>query len=124
MSRADRLFFVRGVLAGHVLLDRGGRGFEITRWVFWIYSKTAHGPACARFVQPFHPPLSPLSSACTMTLAHHAQQSVDSPPRPPSPALRFGSLAVHAGAPHDGVTGAVIEPVREAALVCGSICRC
>jgi O-acetylhomoserine/O-acetylserine sulfhydrylase-like pyridoxal-dependent enzyme len=25
---------------------------------------------------------------------------------------RFGTLAVHAGAPHDPVTGAVIAPVR------------
>ena len=37
---------------------------------------------------------------------------IDPPPRAPSPADGFGTLAVHAGAPHDPVTGAVIESVR------------
>lgn len=37
---------------------------------------------------------------------------IDTPPRAPSPAHKFATLAVHAGAPHDPVTGAVIEPVR------------
>src|SRR5205814_2324117 len=36
---------------------------------------------------------------------------IETPPRAPSPVHRFGTLAVHAGAPHDPVTGAVIEPV-------------
>ena len=37
--------------------------------------------------------------------------SIDTPPRAPSPVHNFGTLAVHAGSPHDPVTGAVIEPV-------------
>jgi len=37
--------------------------------------------------------------------------SVETPPRAPSPVHGFGTLAVHAGSPHDPVTGAVIEPI-------------
>jgi len=37
--------------------------------------------------------------------------SIETPPRAPSPVHGFGTLAVHAGSPHDPVTGAVIEPV-------------
>lgn len=40
--------------------------------------------------------------------SHHA---IETPPRPASPVHRFGTLAVHAGSPHDPVTGAVIEPI-------------
>ncbi|KAI9710757.1 MAG: cystathionine gamma-lyase cys3 [Bogoriella megaspora] len=40
-----------------------------------------------------------------------ADHPIDTPPRAPSPVHRFGTLAVHAGAPHDPVTGAVIEPI-------------
>jgi cystathionine gamma-lyase len=36
---------------------------------------------------------------------------IETPPRPPSPVHGFGTLAVHAGSPHDPVTGAVIAPV-------------
>ena len=36
---------------------------------------------------------------------------IDTPPRAPSPVHNFGTLAVHAGSPHDPVTGAVIEAV-------------
>lgn len=43
-----------------------------------------------------------------MTLPEH---SIDTPPRAPTPTHRFGTLAVHAGSPHDPVTGAVIEAV-------------
>ncbi|KAF2013271.1 cystathionine gamma-lyase-like protein [Aaosphaeria arxii CBS 175.79] len=43
-----------------------------------------------------------------MTLAEHP---IETPPRAPSPVHRFGTLAVHAGSPHDPVTGAVIEPI-------------
>ncbi|OAQ99869.1 hypothetical protein LLEC1_07148 [Akanthomyces lecanii] len=39
------------------------------------------------------------------------QPSVQTPPRPPTPEHRFGTLAVHAGSPHDPSTGAVIEPI-------------
>jgi cystathionine gamma-lyase len=38
-------------------------------------------------------------------------QSIETPPRAPSPVHGFGTLAVHAGSPHDPVTGAVIEPI-------------
>jgi cystathionine gamma-lyase len=36
---------------------------------------------------------------------------IETPPRAPSPARKFGTLAVHAGSPHDPVTGAVIESI-------------
>jgi cystathionine gamma-lyase len=36
---------------------------------------------------------------------------VDTPPRAPTPVHGFGTLAVHAGSPHDPSTGAVIEPI-------------
>ncbi|CAH0001161.1 unnamed protein product [Clonostachys byssicola] len=36
---------------------------------------------------------------------------VETPPRPASPEHGFGTLAVHAGAPLDPTTGAVIEPI-------------
>ncbi|KAJ8071147.1 hypothetical protein OCU04_001487 [Sclerotinia nivalis] len=36
---------------------------------------------------------------------------IQTPPRAPSPVHRFGTLAVHAGSPHDPVTGAVIEAI-------------
>ncbi|KAK8056262.1 cystathionine gamma-lyase [Apiospora rasikravindrae] len=39
------------------------------------------------------------------------EQPIATPPRAPSPTLGFGTLAVHAGAPHDPTTGAVIEPI-------------
>ncbi|MCJ1408909.1 cystathionine gamma-lyase cys3 [Ptychographa xylographoides] len=40
-----------------------------------------------------------------------ADQAIDTPPRAPSPIHGFGTLAVHAGSPHDPVTGAVIESI-------------
>lgn len=40
------------------------------------------------------------------------EEPIETPPRAPSPVHKFGTRAVHAGAPHDPVTGAVIEPVR------------
>lgn len=39
--------------------------------------------------------------------------SIDTPPRAPSPVHGFGTLAVHAGSPHDPTTGAVIEAVSQ-----------
>jgi hypothetical protein len=36
---------------------------------------------------------------------------IETPPRAASPVHGFGTLAVHAGSPHDPVTGAVIEAV-------------
>lgn len=44
------------------------------------------------------------------------EQSIDTPPRAPSPDHAFGTLAVHAGSPIDPVTGAVIEPVSSSSL--------
>lgn len=43
-----------------------------------------------------------------MTVTDHP---IETPPRAPSPVHRFGTLAVHAGSPHDPVTGAVIETI-------------
>jgi len=43
-----------------------------------------------------------------MTFSEHA---IETPPRAPSPVHGFGTLAVHAGSPHDPVTGAVIESI-------------
>ncbi|MCJ1229195.1 cystathionine gamma-lyase cys3 [Toensbergia leucococca] len=40
-----------------------------------------------------------------------ADHPIDTPPRAASPVHRFGTLAVHAGSPHDPVTGAVIESI-------------
>ncbi|MCJ1263139.1 cystathionine gamma-lyase cys3 [Lobaria immixta] len=37
--------------------------------------------------------------------------SIETPPRASSPVHRFGTLAVHAGSPHDPTTGAVIESI-------------
>ena len=37
--------------------------------------------------------------------------TIATPPRAPSPVHRFGTLAVHAGSPHDPTTGAVIESI-------------
>ncbi|KAI1116863.1 Cys/Met metabolism PLP-dependent enzyme [Nemania sp. NC0429] len=37
--------------------------------------------------------------------------SIETPPRAPTPVHGFGTLAVHAGSPHDPTTGAVIEPI-------------
>jgi hypothetical protein len=41
----------------------------------------------------------------------HSEHPIDTPQRAPSPVHGFGTLAVHAGSPHDPVTGAVIEAV-------------
>ncbi|KAF2806001.1 cystathionine gamma-lyase-like protein [Mytilinidion resinicola] len=41
----------------------------------------------------------------------HPEHPIDTPPRPASPVHGFGTLAVHAGSPHDPVTGAVIEAI-------------
>lgn len=43
--------------------------------------------------------------------ANGHDQPIDTPPRAPSPEAGFGTRAVHAGSPHDPVTGAVIEPI-------------
>jgi cystathionine gamma-lyase len=46
-----------------------------------------------------------------MTVPTIIDHPIETPPRAPSPVHRFGTLAVHAGSPHDPVTGAVIEPI-------------
>ena len=52
-----------------------------------------------------------------MTLANGpTKASIETPPRAPSPVHNFGTLAVHAGSPHNPVTGAVIEPVSRIAV--------
>jgi len=38
-------------------------------------------------------------------------EPLTTPPRAPSPVHKFGTLAVHAGSPHDPATGAVIEAI-------------
>ncbi|EOO03385.1 putative cystathionine gamma-lyase protein [Phaeoacremonium minimum UCRPA7] len=45
-----------------------------------------------------------------MTVPIH-DHPIETPPRAPSPVQGFGTLAVHAGSPHDPTTGAVIEPI-------------
>ncbi|KAL6720725.1 cystathionine gamma-lyase cys3 [Lecanora helva] len=42
---------------------------------------------------------------------HATNGSIETPPRAPSPVHNFGTLAVHAGSPHDPSTGAVIQPI-------------
>lgn len=37
--------------------------------------------------------------------------SIETPPRAPSPAHRFGTRAIHVGSPIEPTTGAVISPV-------------
>ena len=44
--------------------------------------------------------------------------SIDTPPRAASPVHGFGTLAVHAGSPHDPATGAVIEAVSQSHYLC------
>ncbi|KAM0287791.1 hypothetical protein ACHAQH_000323 [Verticillium albo-atrum] len=44
----------------------------------------------------------------TVPLVDHP---IETPPRAPSPVHNFGTLAVHAGSPHDPSTGAVIESI-------------
>src|SRR3954469_9324749 len=41
----------------------------------------------------------------------HSDHPITTPPRAPSPVHGFGTLAVHAGSPHDPATGAVIESI-------------
>jgi cystathionine gamma-lyase len=55
-----------------------------------------------------HINLSLISLFLAMTVTDHP---IETPPRAPSPVHKFGTLAVHAGSPHDPITGAVIEPI-------------
>ncbi|KAL8872742.1 MAG: hypothetical protein Q9174_001681 [Haloplaca sp. 1 TL-2023] len=44
-------------------------------------------------------------------MSYQHDTTIETPPRAPSPIHKFGTLAVHAGSPHDPVTGAVIESI-------------
>jgi hypothetical protein len=55
-----------------------------------------------------------------MTLSDHP---IDTPARAPSPVHGFGTLAVHAGSPHDPATGAVIEAVCDHERIAESIAK-
>ncbi|KAI7187239.1 Cystathionine [Hortaea werneckii] len=44
-------------------------------------------------------------------MSHLDHAPIETPPRAPSPTHKFGTLAVHAGSPHDPTTGAVIESI-------------
>ena len=55
--------------------------------------------------------ISPLPLRPHERILQQADGSIQTPERAPSPVYGFGTLAVHAGAPLDPVTGAVIEPV-------------
>ena len=55
--------------------------------------------------------LSPLPLRPHERLLTNENGCVDTPPRAPSPVHSFGTLAVHAGAPLDPSTGAVIAPI-------------
>jgi cystathionine gamma-lyase len=46
-----------------------------------------------------------------MTVPQLHDGPIETPPRAASPVHKFGTLAVHAGAPHDPATGAVIESI-------------
>ena len=51
-------------------------------------------------------------------LPSNSNGPIDTPLRAPSPVHNFGTLAVHAGSPHDPTTGAVIESVRPSVALC------
>lgn len=54
----------------------------------------------------------PVNDAVLPHRSHLADnQPIETPPRAPSPVYGFGTMAVHAGAPVDPTTGAVIESV-------------
>ena len=56
----------------------------------------------------------PLIRSCLLNVTMSpslVERPIETPPRAASPVHRFGTLAVHAGSPHDPTTGAVIEPV-------------
>ncbi|OBT65593.1 cystathionine gamma-lyase [Pseudogymnoascus sp. 23342-1-I1] len=55
-------------------------------------------------------PCEPTPPALAAIKCDH-DHPIATPPRPSSPLHRFGTLAVHAGSPHDPVTGAVIAPI-------------
>ena len=55
-----------------------------------------------------HATVNGASNASASTTTSHA---IETPPRAPSPVHNFGTLAVHAGSPHDAATGAVIESI-------------
>ncbi|KEF63523.1 cystathionine gamma-lyase [Exophiala aquamarina CBS 119918] len=56
-------------------------------------------------------PLSPRPLRPDERILTNEDGGIDTPARAPSPVHNFGTLAVHAGSPHDPYTGAVIEPL-------------
>lgn len=56
-------------------------------------------------------PLSPRPLRPDERILTNPDGGIDTPARAPSPVHNFGTLAVHAGSPHDPSTGAVIEPL-------------
>jgi hypothetical protein len=78
-----------------------GEGWKATK-------STLHPSAAPRISNPQSPRQKSIDFG-TMTIP--TINPVDTPPRPPTPEHGFATLAVHAGAPHDPVTGAVIESV-------------
>lgn len=55
--------------------------------------------------------ISPLPLRPHERILQQEDGSIQTPQRAPSPVHGFGTLAVHAGSPHDPATGAVIEPI-------------
>ena len=63
-------------------------------------------------LQPPTPKMSPHATFVSNGVSDPSNPtSINTPPRAPSPAQNFGTLAVHAGSPHDPSTGAVIESI-------------
>ena len=60
---------------------------------------------------PTRAPLSPRPLRPDERILTNEDGCINTPARAPSPVHNFGTLAVHAGSPHDPTTGAVIEPL-------------
>ena len=53
-----------------------------------------------------------VTPASVLPAQQEQKATIETPPRAPSPVHRFGTRAVHTGAPIEPTTGAVIAPVR------------
>ncbi|EXJ56800.1 cystathionine gamma-lyase [Cladophialophora yegresii CBS 114405] len=60
---------------------------------------------------PVDVPVSPRPLRPHERILTNEDGAINTPARAPTPVLNFGTLAVHAGAPHDPATGAVIESI-------------
>lgn len=56
-----------------------------------------------------------VSPSSVLPAQQEQKATIETPPRAPSPVHRFGTRAVHTGAPIEPTTGAVIAPVSPAA---------